>query len=126
MMRELLVLLAVLFVATSARMAGKLPGGSGALQSSFNCEQRPFGYYADVEHSCRAFHVCYPVTEEDGLLTETAHFTFICGQDAVFSQDSLTCAHPTEAFPCTDSASIYEISNKNFGVVPEENLEPLR
>ncbi|XP_045598474.1 U-scoloptoxin(01)-Er1a isoform X2 [Procambarus clarkii] len=123
-MRELLVL-ATLAVAASARMAGMLPGGSGALQSSFSCADRPFGYYADVEHACKAFHVCYPVMEEGGTLMETAHFTFICGQDAVFSQDSLTCAHPTEAFPCTDSTAIFEVSNEKFGVIPEENLAPL-
>ncbi|XP_042242992.1 U-scoloptoxin(01)-Cw1a-like [Homarus americanus] len=122
MMKQLLVLVA-LAVSTSARMAGMLPGGSGALQSGFSCIDRPFGYYADVENHCKAFHVCYPVTEEDGTLTETAHFSFICGQDAIFSQDSLTCAHPTEAFPCGDAISIFEISNANFGIIPEENLE---
>ncbi|XP_071517645.1 U-scoloptoxin(01)-Cw1a-like [Panulirus ornatus] len=125
MMKELLVL-ASLAVAAYCRMAGVLPGGYGALSSSFSCENRPFGYYADMENDCKAFHICYPVTEDDGTLTEVAHFTFMCGQNAVFSQDSFTCVHPTESFPCNEAASIYDISNANFGIIPEENLERRR
>lgn len=56
-------------------------------------------------------------------LEEVAHFTFMCGQNAVFSQDSLTCAHPTESLPCSEAAAHYEASNANFGIIPEENQE---
>lgn len=56
-------------------------------------------------------------------LDEVAHFSFMCGQSAVFSQDSLTCAHPTEALPCEAAAAHYDQSNAEFGIIPEENLE---
>ncbi|KAG0715472.1 hypothetical protein GWK47_011833 [Chionoecetes opilio] len=102
-------------------MAGRLPGGFGVLQSTFNCDGRPFGYYADLDHGCRAFHVCSPVFTEEGELEEMAHFTFMCGQRAVFSQDSLTCAHPTEALPCSEATAHYDESNAEFGIIPEEH-----
>lgn len=64
----LLVALAILAVGVSGRMAGRLPGGFGQLPSDFSCNDRPFGYYADVDHGCRAFHVCMPVYDEDGVV----------------------------------------------------------
>ncbi|XP_050719473.1 U-scoloptoxin(01)-Er1a-like [Eriocheir sinensis] len=123
LVRLLLVAVAMLAVEVSGRMAGRLPGGFGQLSSDFSCNDRPFGYYADVGHGCRAFHVCMPVYDEDGVLGEVAHFSFMCGQSAVFSQDSLTCAHPTEALPCEAAAAHYDQSNAEFGIIPEENLK---
>ncbi|KAK3886867.1 hypothetical protein Pcinc_008980 [Petrolisthes cinctipes] len=99
-MKVLVVMLAVVVGGAWCRMAGRLPGGYGVLSTTFSCNDRPFGYYADVENDCKAFHVCQPVFEEDGTLYEVAHFSFMCGQQAVFSQDSLTCSHPSGALPC--------------------------
>ncbi|KAK4319880.1 hypothetical protein Pmani_009225 [Petrolisthes manimaculis] len=101
-------------------MAGRLPGGFGVLPTTFSCNDRPFGYYADVENDCKAFHVCQPVFEEDGTLYEVAHFSFMCGQRAVFSQDSLTCSHTSGALPCSQAESYYQASNAEFGIIPEE------
>lgn len=64
----LLVAVAVLTAGVSGRMAGRLPGGFGRLSTNFKCDERPYGYYADVDHGCRAFHVCMPVYTEDGLV----------------------------------------------------------
>lgn len=65
---RLLVTVAMLAVGVSGRMAGRLPGGFGQLPSDFSCNDRPFGYYADVDHGCRPFHVCMPVYNEDGVV----------------------------------------------------------
>ncbi|MPC41248.1 hypothetical protein E2C01_034836 [Portunus trituberculatus] len=122
-LRLVVVVVAALAAGASGRMAGRLPGGFGVLSSPFDCNDRAFGYYADMDNGCRAFHVCLPVYSEEGQLEEVAHFTFMCGQNAVFSQDSLTCAHPSESLPCSEAAAHYEVSNANFGIIPEENQE---
>nr|XP_027227444.1 uncharacterized protein LOC113819401 [Penaeus vannamei] len=121
------VLAAVLFLAAaaSARMAYQLSDGfldvlGGEPQQVFSCDNRAYGYYADVANGCRIFHVCLPVTDELGGFVETAHFSFFCGNQTVFSQESLTCGHPEEAFPCDQAESLYDASNADFGKIPEQ------
>ena len=63
---RLVVVVTCLAAGVFGRMAGRLSGGFGVLPSSFNCNDRPFGYYADIDHECRAFHVCFPVFTEEG------------------------------------------------------------
>ena len=119
--------LLVLFVAIcSARMAYELPDGAdtileSGLQTSFSCDGRPYGYYADVANGCQVFHICLPIEDESGNTFEPAHFSFICGNQTLFSQDSLTCTYATEAFPCDQAESLYDSSNADFGKI-EENL----
>ncbi|XP_047492748.1 U-scoloptoxin(01)-Cw1a-like [Penaeus chinensis] len=117
---RVLYLLASLAATSWARMLHSLPGGFGALVSSFDCHEKIFGYYADVENHCRAYHVCHPLYTENGALLDVAHFSFMCGMNLVFSQDSLTCSHRNEAFPCDQAPSLYEVSNSDFGVVTEK------
>ena len=93
---------------------------SSPLQTSFSCDNLPYGYYADVDNNCEVFHVCLPIQDDIGALVETAHFSFICGNQTVFSQDTLTCSHPEEAFPCGEARSLYDSVNAEFGRIPEE------
>ncbi|KAK8746213.1 hypothetical protein OTU49_017303 [Cherax quadricarinatus] len=109
-MKLVLSVLLVVVVAASARMAGKLPGGF-RIEPGFSCQDREYGFYADVENNCQAYHICQPVYDEAEQLVEVAHFTFLCGKDTIFNQEQLDCTHPKEAFPCADAASIYEDSN---------------
>lgn len=39
-----------------------------------------------------------------------AHYTFACGNQTVFSQYSMTCAHPSEAIPCSSSPDFYYLN----------------
>ena len=32
----------------------------------FSCEQRQYGYYADVDNDCRVFHICLPIQDHLG------------------------------------------------------------
>ncbi|XP_063599506.1 uncharacterized protein LOC134775826 [Penaeus indicus] len=82
---------------------------------AFDCAGRSYGYYADVSSDCRVFHVCLPVADDLGELLETAHFSFFCGNQTVFSQESLTCAHPEEAFPATRPRPSSTSVNALFG-----------
>jgi len=49
-----------------------LPSGAsallGSITSSFSCLDRPYGYYADQDNSCRVFHVCNPTLFSNGAV----------------------------------------------------------
>ncbi|XP_018023120.1 U-scoloptoxin(01)-Cw1a-like [Hyalella azteca] len=120
-----LAMLAMLAATVSARMAYELSAGydtvlSAPLQTTFSCDDLPYGYYADTDNNCEVFHVCLPIADEIGALVETAHFSFICGNETVFSQDSLTCTYRDEAFPCDQARTLYDLSNAEFGRIPEK------
>ncbi|XP_042242994.1 U-scoloptoxin(01)-Cw1a-like [Homarus americanus] len=121
---KVVILLALVSVA-AARMAYQLSDGflkilGGNPNTAFSCDNRPYGYYADVANDCRIFHICHPEVDEfTGEVLRQDHFSFYCGNQTIFSQESLTCAHPEEAFPCDQAESLYDISNADFGKIPE-------
>ncbi|XP_042242990.1 U-scoloptoxin(01)-Er1a-like [Homarus americanus] len=109
-MMKVVLLLVTVLAAASARMSGRLPGGFH-IDPGFSCESRAYGFYADIQNSCSAYHICHPVYDETEQLVEMAHFTFLCGPGTIFDQELLACAHPKKAFPCSESDTIYEHSN---------------
>ncbi|XP_042235237.1 U-scoloptoxin(01)-Cw1a-like [Homarus americanus] len=109
---------------TEARMGWVFTSGyetiTGQVVQSFTCEGRPYGYYADVDNACRVFHICLPIPDDLGQIIETAHFSFICGNQTIFDQETLTCNHPAYAFPCDQAESLYDSRNALFGRIDEE------
>ncbi|XP_064100931.1 uncharacterized protein DDB_G0292186-like isoform X2 [Macrobrachium nipponense] len=101
-----------------------LPSGAtlllGRISSSFSCADRPYGYYADQESSCRVFHVCNPALFSDGKI-ETYQYSFMCGEGTVFDQDELTCKAEYEATPCQEAANFY-FRNEQFGRLEDRNF----
>lgn len=93
---------------------------SSPLTTSFECAGRAYGYYADQDNNCEVFHVCLPIEDDAGSIIETAQFSFACGNQTVFSQDSLTCSTPDAAFPCSDASSLYDSVNAEFGRIIEK------
>ncbi|XP_011186515.2 titin homolog [Zeugodacus cucurbitae] len=90
------------------------------ITDSFSCDDKVYGYYADVENDCQIFHVCLPVTYADGK-ENTFRWSFICPEETVFSQESFTCMRREDiAFSCEDSVNYYEL-NRNFGNTEEQN-----
>ncbi|TRY77185.1 hypothetical protein TCAL_17011 [Tigriopus californicus] len=82
------------------------------LSLSFSCEGQQYGYYADVDNGCQVFHICLPIEDDAGSVIETAQWSFICGNGTVFDQQTLTCNHEQDAFPCSEAASLYNtVSN---------------
>nr|XP_027233060.1 uncharacterized protein LOC113824523 [Penaeus vannamei] len=79
-----------------------LPSGASALlggiTSAFSCLDRPYGYYADQDNSCRVFHVCNPTLFSNGAV-ETYQYSFMCGEGSVFDQKELTCVAESSAIP---------------------------
>ena len=39
--------------------------------------------------------------------------------NVITMQESMTCTFPTDAVPCSEAASLYNL-NSNFGVIPEK------
>ncbi|XP_073997408.1 uncharacterized protein isoform X2 [Rhodnius prolixus] len=52
--------------------------------TSFSCQGRPIGYYADVETNCQVYHMC----GEGGR-----QYTYSCPNTTLFHQRMLICAH---------------------------------
>lgn len=102
-----------LFLQRAKRAAYDLPDGSdlliGPVKTSFNCFNN--GYYADVDNNCQIFHVCHSVEKEDGS-QESQQWSFMCGNQTLFNQLTLTCAMPEDAIPCSDAPSFYNINDR--------------
>merc|ERR1712073_149897 len=62
---------------------------------------------AGAQNNCEVFHICYPLTDETGRITEYLKWSFFCGNGTVFDQEALVCNHPEDAFPCEESPSLY-------------------
>lgn len=92
----------------------------GPIQTSFKCDGLKLGYYADQANDCKVFHVCNPVTHPDGT-QEIQHYSFFCGNQTVFNQLTLTCAHPEEAVDCARAKDFFYLNN-NIGKEDEDFL----
>ena len=123
---KVLVVLAALVSVSVAQSGYEFSSGyidilGGEPAQTFTCEGRPYGYYADVANHCQVFHICLPIENDAGEITQTNQYSFFCGNQTVFSQDSLTCAHPEDAYPCDQAEGYYDIVNAEFGKIPEDN-----
>lgn len=125
MARIVFVLLALCAATAYARMAYQLPAGAEfilrqrSFSQNFNCDGRRYGYYADVDNDCEIFHVCLPVEDDLGQLIEMAHFSFMCGNQTIFDQSTLTCNNEADALPCSEAENFYDVTNADFGVIPD-------
>ena len=77
------------------------------LKTSFSCDGKAYGYYADVDNNCQVFHICLPIEDDAGAVIETAHWSFICGNQTIFDQATLTCNHEADALSCAEAPSLY-------------------
>ncbi|XP_066986848.1 protein rtoA-like [Macrobrachium rosenbergii] len=98
-----------------------LPSGAsailGSISTSFSCIERPYGYYADQDNSCRVFHICNPYLFSDGEVW-TYQYSFMCNEGSIFDQDKMACKAEYEATPCQEAHNFY-FRNEEFGL-PEE------
>ncbi|XP_067612762.1 fibrous sheath CABYR-binding protein [Eurosta solidaginis] len=91
------------------------------ITDNFSCDDKVYGYYADIENECQIFHVCLPVTYADGK-ENTFRWSFICPEETIFSQDSFTCMRREDmSIECADSVLYYEL-NRNFGMAEEQTI----
>ncbi|XP_037284456.2 uncharacterized protein LOC119177159 [Rhipicephalus microplus] len=110
------VMTVALALPRAKRAAYELPDGAelllGGVKTSFQCPAKN-GYFADVDNACLIFHVCNVVPKEDGS-TEVQQYSFLCGNQTVFNQLSLTCAFAEEAVPCQNAPDFFYV-NDNIG-----------
>jgi len=83
---------------------------SKPVDNSFVCSDE--GIYADVNNNCEIFHICHITERADGSGADLRQYSFICGNQTVFSQFSMTCASPDEALPCQYAPEFFELNKR--------------
>ncbi|KAG0433157.1 hypothetical protein HPB47_020187 [Ixodes persulcatus] len=105
---------AALALPRAKRAAYELPDGAelllGSVKTSFTCPAKN-GYFADVDNNCQIFHVCNVVPKDDGS-AEVQQYSFLCGNQTVFNQFSLTCAFPEDAVACRSSPDFFYLNDR--------------
>ena len=69
-------------------------------------------YEFDLYNLCfvfQVFHICLPLEDDFGQITETAHWSFICGNGTIFDQQLLVCNYPQDSLPCDQAESFYNL-----------------
>ncbi|XP_031848201.1 uncharacterized protein LOC116433820 [Nomia melanderi] len=80
---------------------------------NFSCQDRIYGYYADMENDCQIFHVCMP--QARGAM----RWSFICPAETVFNQATFVCTRTENSIPCEESENFYNL-NEAIGKEVEE------
>ncbi|XP_032683642.1 uncharacterized protein LOC116849991 isoform X2 [Odontomachus brunneus] len=83
---------------------------------TFSCQDRIYGYYADMENECQVFHVCLP--QARGAI----RWSFICPSETVFNQATFVCTQTESSIPCEESEKYYAL-NEEIGKEIEEEEE---
>ena len=96
-------------------MANRLPDAaefilSSSIDNSFVCSDE--GIYADVNNNCEIFHICHITEHADGSGADLRQYSFICGNQTVFNQFSLTCDHRETALPCEYAPQFFELNKR--------------
>ncbi|CAH2083928.1 unnamed protein product [Euphydryas editha] len=101
-----------------------LPANSTSIRENitdtFSCENRTYGYYADVDNECQIFHVCVPTQTPSGR-NVTYKYSFICPKDTVFNQEVLVCTWERDALPCEESPNFYDL-NMEIGKIADPEI----
>ncbi|KAJ0170362.1 hypothetical protein K1T71_014290 [Dendrolimus kikuchii] len=110
---------------TNAADSLSLPANATSIRENitdtFSCENRTYGYYADVDNECQIFHICYPTQMASGR-NVTMKWSFICPAETVFNQEVLVCTRSRDSIPCEDSPEYYDL-NMEIGKVPNKTEE---
>nr|QGT33394.1 cuticular protein 1-N [Microplitis mediator] len=97
-----------------------LPNNATAIRENivdtFSCENRIYGYYADIDNECQVFHVCMPQNRG------SRRWSFICPAETVFNQETFVCTRINESIPCEESEQYY-VLNEEFGKEEPEDTE---
>jgi len=80
-------------------------------KTSFTCQGRLDGYYADVETRCQAFHVCITLPNDVAVQN-----SFLCPNGTLFNQEGFVCQWWADV-DCASSDSFFKL-NANIGIAP--------
>ncbi|KAJ2938384.1 hypothetical protein O0L34_g13308 [Tuta absoluta] len=102
-----------------------LPANASSIRENivdtFSCENRTYGYYADVDNECQVFHVCLTSQTSSGR-NVTYRWSFICPNETIFNQEVLTCTRPRDSIDCEDSPMFYHL-NMDIGKVNDTETQ---
>ncbi|XP_076241432.1 U-scoloptoxin(01)-Er1a [Calliopsis andreniformis] len=84
---------------------------------NFSCQDRIYGYYADMENDCQIFHVCLPQARS------ATRWSFICPAETVFNQATFVCTRTENSIPCEESEKFYELNEAIGKEVEEEESD---
>ncbi|XP_043262339.1 U-scoloptoxin(01)-Er1a-like [Colletes gigas] len=84
---------------------------------NFSCQDRIYGYYADMENDCQVFHVCMPQARG------STRWSFICPAETVFNQATFVCTLTENSIPCEESESFYNLNEAIGKEVEEEESD---
>ncbi|XP_045460172.1 uncharacterized protein LOC123670688 [Harmonia axyridis] len=84
---------------------------------TFDCQGRAIGFYADVEHNCRIFHMC----DEDGR-----RVPHMCANDTSFNQEYRICDWEYN-FNCSEAPMWYYLNELTYAtdIPPDEEYDYL-
>lgn len=81
--------------------------------STFTCEGRVTGYYADVKLNCRVYHFCTQLEGPGEAAVQRV--SYMCLEGSIFDQKDLNCVRIEDLkIPCDRAEAEYESSNKQF------------
>ncbi|KAH6929572.1 hypothetical protein HPB50_002780 [Hyalomma asiaticum] len=102
--------LLVCFLPCSGVGGGEQDAVEGRVHKPFSCEGRPYGFYADPAHECRAFHVCNP--QPTGGKAMSCIYSYYCPGDWVFDQLRFACVPPDASSPeaCEQAERHYAVN----------------
>ena len=86
-----------------------------ALQSPFRCDNRKWGFFADISTGCRTFVQCVPTIEPNSESFVRRH-VFQCPPGTQFDQRFVTCILTKDALPCDTSPLLFEETEQKFAV----------
>lgn len=81
--------------------------------STFSCDGKITGYYADVKLNCRVYHFCTQLDGVDGPSYQ--RMSYMCLENSFFDQGDLNCVDQADLkVTCDKAEAQYEKSNKQF------------
>ena len=79
------------------------------LKTQFRCVKT--GYFADIDNNCQMYHVCVVQRKPTGHQV-IRQYSFVCGNNTLFNQLTMTCDDPQESLPCEDAPRYYNMNRK--------------
>ena len=81
---------------------------AGSFSSNLKCRIRFM-----TMHFLQLFHICNPMPTVDNNI-QMQHYSFLCGNQTVFNQLTLTCSHEDDSIPCGNAPDFFYV-NDNIG-----------
>ncbi|XP_055843315.1 U-scoloptoxin(01)-Er1a isoform X2 [Episyrphus balteatus] len=78
---------------------------------SFDCSNRPVGFYADMEYNCQIFHMC----DEEGN-----RIPHLCANETSFNQEYRICDWDYN-FNCTESPKWFYLNELTYATETPED-----